>query len=464
MNTTYDFGMIGLGTMGRNLLLNIADHGYNVTGHDRDADKVALLEKEGSSTGIKGFSELTSFVNSLNKPRAIMMLVPAGKIVDNVIEDLLPLLDEGDLIIDGGNSYFADTDRRFTMLRDKGIHFFGIGISGGEEGARKGPSMMPGGDKNAYEVVRTIFESVAAHVDDEPCVTYLGPGACGHFVKMVHNGIEYGIMQLISEIYGIMRSHMGLNNQEIHEAFKSWDEGRLKSFLVEITADIFLKEDDLTDNMLVDMISDQARSKGTGKWTSQLAMDLQVPVPTIDMAVAMRDMSKYKTLRKALEKEYRNPVASDDIISIQDLENALYFSYIISYAQGLHMLSQASEEYGYDLNLASIAKIWRGGCIIRAELLHDIYNAFSSDPNMQHLLLDEKIRLQLLSAEKGFRKVLVATTSAGIATPALSASLTYYDMLRKGNMPSNLIQAQRDYFGAHTYERTDREGKFHTDW
>jgi len=461
MRKSYDFGMIGLGTMGRNLLLNMADHGFNVTGHDKDPEKVEMLRNEG---GIEGFESLESFIGSLNQPRAVMMLVPAGKIVDAVIDDLLPLLDEGDLIIDGGNSYFQDTDRRFQKLREKNIHFFGIGISGGEEGARNGPSMMPGGDKKAYEVVQNIFEAVAAKVNDEPCVTYLGPGACGHFVKMVHNGIEYGIMQLLSEIYSLMKGHMGLGADEIHDAFRTWNNGRLNSFLVEITADIFRKKDELTDNMLIDMINDQARSKGTGKWTSQQAMDLQVPVPTIDMAVAMRDLSKYKTLRKSASKKYRDPVAGDDAVGLEDLENALFFATVLSYAQGMHMLQRASIEYDYNLDMGAIARIWRGGCIIRAELLQPISEAFKNNPELEHLILDDAIADMLQGAEKGFRKVMSVATLAGISTPALSASLAYFDMIRKGNMPSNLIQAQRDYFGAHTYERNDREGVFHTDW
>ncbi len=461
MNKMYDFGMIGLGTMGRNLLLNMADHGFNVTGHDRDSEKVELLSKEG---GIEGFSDLETFISRLSKPRAVMMLVPAGEIVDAVIDDLLPLLDDGDLIIDGGNSYFKDTDRRFQRLREKNIHFFGIGISGGEEGARRGPSMMPGGDRQAYGVVENIFEAVAAKVNGEPCVTYLGPGACGHFVKMVHNGIEYGIMQLLSEVYSLMTANLGLSNAEIHEAFKQWNEGRLNSFLVEITADIFLKKDELSDNMLIDMISDQARSKGTGKWTSQLAMDLQVPVPTIDMAVAMRDLSKYKELRVETEGKYLDAKVSGNALDTQDLEQALFFATILSYAQGMHMLQAASETYDYGLDMGAIARIWRGGCIIRAELLHTISKAYGEKPGLEHLMLDDSIKELLLSCEKGMRKTVSAAALSGVSTPALSSALTYFDMIRAGDMPSNLIQAQRDFFGAHTYERTDREGKFHTEW
>ena len=453
--------MIGLGTMGRNLLLNMADHGFNVTGHDRDPEKVEALGKEGK---IEGFSDLSTFISRLNKPRAVMMLVPAGEIVDNVIDDLVPLLDEGDLIIDGGNSYFKDTDRRFQQLKEKNIHFFGIGISGGEEGARKGPSMMPGGDKQAYGVVQNIFEAVAAKVNGEPCVTYLGPGACGHFVKMVHNGIEYGIMQLLSEVYSLMKTELGLSNDEIHKAFKNWNEGRLNSFLVEITSEIFLKKDDLSEHMLIDMISDQARSKGTGKWTSQLAMDLQVPVPTIDMAVAMRDLSKYKDIRKDIEGHYTDPSGSASTLTLDDLEQALFFTTIMSYAQGMHMLHVASEAYDYGLDMGAIARIWRGGCIIRAELLHTISKAYEQNPGLEHLLLDDAVQGLVSGAIDGLRKTISSAALTGIGTPALSASLTYFDMIRKGNMPSNLIQAQRDFFGAHTYERTDREGKFHTEW
>jgi 6-phosphogluconate dehydrogenase len=459
----YDFGMIGLGTMGRNLLLNMADSGFQVSGYDKSPEMVSLLKKESEGIAVEAFSDLGEFINGLNTPRALMMLVPAGKIVDEVIESLLPYLEKGDLLIDGGNSYFTDTDRRVRYLEPKGIHFFGVGISGGSEGARRGPSMMPGGNREAYNVVRSIFEAVAAKVDGDPCVTYLGPGACGHFVKMVHNGIEYGMMQIISEVYGLMKGAMGMSVKEIQKAFSEWNEGILNSFLIEITADIFARVDDLAEGNLVDVVSDQAKSKGTGKWTSQLAMDLQVAVPAIDMAVAMRDLSKYKDIRLEAEKKYnrRHDVGSD--LTLGDLESALYFSFLVTYAQGMHMLQVASKEYGYDLSMADIARIWRGGCIIRAALLEDIHKAFNKN-SLPHLLLDQRIRDLIHSHEAGMRRVSIEAIKFGAGMPAMSSTLHYFDMFRLGVMPSNLIQAQRDYFGAHTYERTDRDGIFHSNW
>ncbi len=459
----YDFGMIGLGTMGRNLLLNMADSGFRVSGYDKNPEMVSHLEQESEGIDIDAFSDLPAFIQSLNTPRALMMLVPAGPIVDSVIEELLPLLDEGDLLIDGGNSYFADTERRVKYLQPKGVHFFGLGISGGAEGARKGPSMMPGGDKSAYEVVKNIFEAVSAKVNGEPCVTWLGPGACGHFVKMVHNGIEYGLMQIISEVYGLMKGPMGLSNDEIHKAFAGWNEGRLNSFLIEITADIFTQKDDLTGADLIDMILDQAKSKGTGKWTSQLAMDLQVAVPTIDMAVAMRDLSKYKTTREKAEKVYQRTQDKGCTLTLDDLGDALYFSFIVTYAQGMHMLQVASKEYNYQLSMSDIAKIWRGGCIIRAALLENIFSAYQDD-TLSHLMLDKEIISRIHASEAGMRRMSTEAIKYGSGMPATSSTLHYFDMFRIGHMPSNLIQAQRDYFGSHTYERTDREGIFHTNW
>src|SRR5688572_8200666 len=348
----YALGMIGLGTMGRNLLLNMADHGYKVAGHDKDPSKIDLLTKESSKDDVKGFHSVNEFVESLRKPRAIMMLVPAGKIVDQVIAEIAPLLDEGDLLIDGGNSHFTDTNRRVEELKAKNLHFFGMGISGGEEGARKGPSMMPGGDEKAYQVVQSVLESVAAKVKGEPCVTYIGPGASGHFVKMVHNGIEYGIMQLLAETYELMKNGLKLSDEKMHSTFKAWNDGRLQSFLVEITRDIFgFKEKD-ADHLLLEDIKDEARSKGTGKWTSQVAMDLQSPTTLIDTAVSMRDLSKYKTLRTKAAAMYKGPEAiktsSPDEFLIA-IEGAFYFSTIIAYAQGMHLLSQASKEFKYNL-------------------------------------------------------------------------------------------------------------------
>lgn len=463
----YVFGMIGLGTMGRNLLLNMSDHGFKVAGYDKDTTKVSQLGKEAGTGVVKGFTSLTEFVNSLQKPRAVMMLVPAGKIVDSVIAEIAPLLDKGDIIIDGGNSHFTDTNRRVDELKQKGLHFFGMGISGGEEGARKGPSMMPGGDQEAYKVVKHIFESVAAKVKGEPCVTYIGPGASGHFVKMVHNGIEYAIMQLIAETYEVIQKGLGLSGDQIHAIFSKWNEGRLQSFLIEITRDIFAFKEPGSDHLLLNDIKDEARSKGTGKWTSQVAMDLQLPITAIDTAVAMRDLSKYKDIRVKASVLYNTGslnLSGDQQKFIQSLEEALYFCTIIAYAQGMHLLSQASKEYGYELKMDNIALIWRGGCIIRSTFLEDIYQAFKKDTTLPHLLLDSSVAQKVKSITGGMRHIVSAAAAAGIAIPAHAASLSYFDAFRSERMPSNLIQAQRDYFGAHTYERIGKEGVFHTQW
>ncbi len=463
----YDFGMIGLGTMGRNLLLNMADHGVAGAGFDKDASKGALLEQEGKAGRVKGFSDVKDFTASLNNPKAIMMLVPAGKIVDDVIEELLPFLDKGDILIDGGNSHFTDTNRRVEYLEAKGFHFFGMGVSGGEEGARKGPSMMPGGDKEAYNVMKPILESIAAKVNGEPCVTYIGPGASGHFVKMVHNGIEYGLMQLIAETYELLRNGLKLNDEEIHDVFQKWNEGRLKSFLIEITRDIFTYKAEGTDHLLVNDIKDEARAKGTGKWTSQSSMDLEIPIPVIDSSVAMRDLSKYKALRVQASELYKNAgsdLTVDKEAFLVSLEEAFYFTTIITYAQGMHMLSKASKDYGYDLHLNEIAKIWRGGCIIRSTFLENIYNAYGNNKDLEHLLLDADVKDLVLGSIQGIRTVLAEALKAGIAVPAYSACLGYFDNFRTASMPSNLTQAQRDYFGAHTYELIGKTGTFHTQW
>lgn len=466
-DTKYDFGMIGLGTMGRNLLLNMGDHGVKGAGFDKDASKGQQLEKEDQHGNLKGFSEVEPFIQSLNTPRAVMMLVPAGKIVDDVIAELLPLLDQGDILIDGGNSHFTDTNRRVDELEAKGFHFFGMGVSGGEEGARRGPSMMPGGDKDAYNVMKPILESIAAKVDGDPCVTYIGPGASGHFVKMVHNGIEYGLMQLIAEAYEIMKNGLKMDNAAIGEVFTQWNDGRLKSFLIEITKDIFAYNAPGTDHLLIDDIKDEAKAKGTGKWTSQVAMDLQAPIPTIDTAVSMRDLSKYKQLRIDASAVYSKDEPQLDVDTkdfLVALEQAFYFSMIMTYAQGMHLLANASAEYKYELKLDEIAKIWRGGCIIRSLFLNDIYNAYQNDPKLAHLLLDSNVEQLVSESVRGARTVLSATISAGIAAPAFAASLSYFDNFRNKRMPSNLTQAQRDYFGAHTYELIGKDGVFHTQW
>jgi 6-phosphogluconate dehydrogenase len=459
--------MIGLGTMGRNLLLNLADHNFSVAGYDKDASKVTLLGEEGAGKPVEGFSELVPFINSLQTPRSVMMLVPAGKIVDSVIEELKPLLAPGDIIIDGGNSHFTDTERRAKALEAEGFHFFGMGVSGGEEGARFGPSMMPGGDKVAYQVVQPMFEAIAARVGDEPCVTYIGPGAAGHFVKMVHNGIEYGLMQLIAETYAVLKTGLGLDNAAIGAVFTKWNEGRLQSFLLDITKDIFGFIAPNTDHLLLDDIKDEARSKGTGKWTSQVAMDLELPIPTIDTAVAMRDLSKYKALREQLAGLY-GPVAGafpvEQEAFLAQLEQAFYFNMVITYAQGMQLLSKASKDFSYDLQLAEIAKIWRGGCIIRSGFLNEIYNAYKGMPDLAHLLLDAQVQQLVNEAVPGSRAVVAAAVTAGLAVPAYAASLSYFDTFRTARMPSNLIQAQRDYFGAHTYEIIGKEGVFHTQW
>ncbi len=462
----YAFGMIGLGVMGRSLLLNMADHGFAVAGHDKDTGKVDSLNKEAGDRAAKGFADVKEFIQSLTTPRAIMMLVPAGKIVDAVIEELTPLLEKGDILIDGGNSHFTDTNRRVEELEAKGLHFFGMGVSGGEEGARRGPSMMPGGDKDAYAVMKPIFEAIAAKVNGEPCVTYIGPGASGHFVKMVHNGIEYGIMQVIAETYEILKKGLKLGNDEIGDLFTKWNEGRLQSFLLDITKDIFKYKAPGTDHLLLDDIKDEAKAKGTGKWTSQVAMDLVTPIPTIDTSVSMRDLSKYKSLREKASALYNDPIElkGDKEELLVALEQAFYFTSILTYAQGMHLLTKASEEYKYDLHLGEIAKIWRGGCIIRSEFLNDIYNAYNKDQALPHLLLDSDIQALVAGTLPGIRKVLSATIAAGVAAPGYASALSYFDAFRSERMPSNLTQAQRDYFGAHTYELIGKEGTFHTQW
>ncbi len=458
--------MIGLGTMGRNLLLNMADHGFNVCGYDRDTKMVEKINIEGQPTGTVGFTDIKQFITNLQSPKAVMLLVPAGKIVDAVIAELIPLLDKGDMIIDGGNSYVADTERRVIELNQAGLHFFGMGISGGEEGARRGPSMMPGGDKAAYETVKPIFEAVAVKVNNEPCVTYIGPGASGHFVKMVHNGIEYALMQLISEAYSVMKNGLQMPNEEIYEVFNGWNQGRLQSYLIEITKDIFAFKEAGATHLLLDEIKDAAKSKGTGKWTSQIAMDLEAPITVIDTAVTMRNLSKLKQLRLNAEAIYggKETIGTNKAEFLIALEQTMYFATVVTYAQGMHNLYMASEAYGYALNMAEISKIWRGGCIIRAKFLEDIYHAYSNNSGLEHLLLDAKISESVKQILPATRKVLASVIASGVGAPAFTAALSYFEMLSTGNMPSNLIQAQRDFFGAHTYEKNGVEGVFHTQW
>ncbi len=463
----HDFGLVGLGVMGRNFILNVADNGFTAFGYDLDNTKVTALKEEGGDLEkVNATSDLKTFIGSLQLPRKIMLLVPAGKIVDNVIESLLPLLSKDDLIIDGGNSLFTDTDRREAYLKSKGIHFFGAGVSGGAKGARKGPSIMPGGSREAYKEVQPIFEAVSAKYMGEPCVAYLGPKSAGNYVKMIHNGIEYGLMQLTSEIYDLLKKAGKLNNAELHHAFNSWNNGRLQSFLVEITSEILMKDDDQGTGQLVDKILDKAKQKGTGKWTSQNAMDLGIPIPSIDIAVSMRELSALKSDRLKAEKLYGKSqpatISKDTIVKMA--EEALYFSFVITYAQGLHQLSEASEEYGYDLDLGTIAKIWRAGCIIRAGLLADITKAFQKNAELSNLLLDPIFSGEIKRTLSSVRELVSYGASNGIPLPGLSNSLTYFDAYTSGRLPLNLIQAQRDYFGSHTYERIDKEGVFHTEW
>ncbi|MEN1785133.1 MAG: NADP-dependent phosphogluconate dehydrogenase [Bacteroidota bacterium] len=467
MTATYDFGLVGLGVMGRNFILNVADNGFTAFGNDLDEDKVdALIEEGGDTTTVNASTEATVFVKALSHPRKIMLLVPAGKIVDAVIESLLPLLEEGDIIIDGGNSFFTDTDRREAYLKDEGIHFFGAGVSGGAKGARLGPSIMPGGSREAYQYVKPIFEAVAAKYQGEPCVAYLGPKSAGNYVKMVHNGIEYGLMQLTSEIYDLLKKGGRLTNAELHQTYSEWNQGRLQSFLVEITAAIFAQKDDLTDGDLVDMILDKAKQKGTGKWTSQNAMDLGIPVPTIDIAVSMREISALKAERTLADERYERPepaVVSKTTL-IEQCEQALYFAFIMAYAQGMHQLADASNEYGYELDLGEIAKIWRAGCIIRASLLADITEAYKAAPELSNLLLAPAF-IDKVSETVGAARQLVSYGALnGVPLPGLSNALTYFEAYTSERLPLNLIQAQRDYFGSHTYERNDRDGIFHTEW
>lgn len=465
----YDIGMVGLGVMGRNFVLNMADNGYSVAGLDTDPDKAKALDKESGELHVNGFTDVKEFVSSLKKPRSVIMLVPAGKAVDSVIDELVPILDKGDLIIDGGNSHFTDTERHFDELKDKGIHFMGMGISGGEKGARFGPSMMPGGTESVYDRVKPILEAAAAKVDGDPCVTFLGPRSAGHYVKMVHNGIEYAIMQILAESYQLMKDGLGMSNEQLHETYKSWNEAELDSFLVEITAEIFAKHDDKGDGWLIDKIKDSAKQKGTGKWTSQDAMELQVAVPTLDIAVAMRDLSGFKSDRDKAGDLYKlNKVQEDGTGNHKDfvakLKNAVYFGMIASYAQGMHQLRVASDHYKFNLNLKDVARIWRGGCIIRAALLEDIRAAYDRNPDLSNLMLDSKFADKLQKAQSDLRYVVSRSVEMGVPVPALSVSLGYFDAYRSSWMPANLIQAQRDDFGSHTYERVDQEGTFHSEW
>jgi 6-phosphogluconate dehydrogenase len=463
----YEIGMVGLGVMGRNFLLNMADHGFSVAGYDKDRAKVEALGQEAQQRDARGATDIKEFVSLLRRPRAVMMLVPAGPPVDSVINDLSPLLEMGDLIIDAGNSYFKDTDVRARNLTVKGIHFLGVGVSGGEEGARHGPSIMPGGPKDAYERVRPVLEAAAAKVNGDPCVAWMGPGSAGHFVKMVHNGIEYGIMQLLAETYDMMKRGRGMNDDETHEVYDSWNKGELNGYLVEITSHIFAKKDEKTGRRLIDEILNVAQQKGTGMWTSQSAMELQVPAPTIDLAVAMRDMSVFVKEREQASGIYQRPIrplSGDRAAFVTQLGRALFGAIITIYAQGFAVLTAASAKYKYDLDLETVARIWRGGCIIRAALLEDICAAFRVKRDLPNLLLDPNLARKVMEHQEDLRQVVAQAVGSGLPVPGFMISLGYLDAYRSGWQPANLIQAQRDYFGSHTYERIDAKGTFHTEW
>ncbi len=463
----YDFGMIGLGTMGSNLLLNMADHGFSVIGYDKNPEKTKTFEAAATrDTIVKGVNTLEEMISKLKIPRKLMMLVPAGKPVDSVISELKPLLQKGDIIIDGGNSHYTDTLIRIKELKESGFHFMGIGISGGEEGARKGPSIMPGGDKEAYEEVAPILEAVAAKVNGEPCVGYLGHDAAGHYVKMVHNGIEYAIMQLISECYDLMHHGLQLSNDELHDVFADWDQGELKSFLLEITAAIFQKKEENLKDYLLDKILDKAGAKGTGKWTSQEGLNLPMPIPTIDAAVMMRNLSSLIEERKEAASIYKTDpikIDTDKNELISQLKDAFYFASIISYAQGLAMLTVASSELDMDIPLPEVVSVWRGGCIIRSALL-EVFKKCYQNKNLKNLLMDETIAKMLMEKESSLRKVVSTAALYNYPAAGLMASLNYFNAYRRNFLPTNLIQAQRDFFGAHTYQRVDQEGIFHTIW
>ncbi len=460
------FGVIGMAVMGQNLALNIESKGFSVAVYNRTGSKTEQFVKDRcAGKNLVGTYTVEEFVDALEQPRRIMIMVKAGPAVDDFIALLKPHLYPGDLLIDGGNSYYKDTERRLKELEKDGLLYIGTGVSGGEEGALKGPCIMPGGQPGAYKLVEPIFTKIAAQTEDSPCCAYIGPGGAGHYVKMVHNGIEYGDMELIAETYEIMRGALKMNADEIAEVFTKWREGDLSSYLIDITADIFKVKDPETGRPLVDMILDKAGQKGTGKWTSQDALDIGVAIPTINAAVEARILSAYKAERVEAAKVLRGPKAQfrgDRTKFLAHLLNALYAAKIISYAQGMALLKSSSQEYGYGLRLWELAQIWKGGCIIRAKLLDLIKNAMKKNP--ANLMVAPSFRRILNRSHRSLRVVVQTAQKLGVPCPAMAASLAYYDSYRKESLPANLIQAQRDYFGAHTYERTDKEGIFHTEW
>lgn len=469
--TKRSFGVIGLAVMGENLALNVESRGFPIAVYNRTPTKTEeFMAKRAQGKDVKAAYTLEEFVQVLERPRKILVMVQAGKPVDAVIDQLKPLLEEGDTIIDGGNSLYEDTERRTQYLEPTGLGFVGMGVSGGEEGALNGPSLMPGGTESSYKDLEPILTKIAAQVDDGPCVTYIGPGGAGHYVKMVHNGIEYGDMQLIAEAYDLLKNALGLNHQQLHEVFAEWNTtDELNSFLIEITADIFKYIDPETNLPLVDLIMDSAGQKGTGRWTVMTALELGVPIPTMFAAVNARIMSSYKDERVAASQQLTGPSGKyegDVKEFINKIRDALYCSKMCSYAQGMALLSKASAEFKYNLNLSEISRIWKGGCIIRAGFLNKIKSAFNDNPSLPNLLLAPEFKQTILDRSAAWREVLVVSNQLGISVPAFSSSLDYFDGYRRDRLPQNLTQAQRDYFGAHTYERTDKpRGKFfHTEW
>ena len=470
--TKRTFGVIGLAVMGENLALNVESRGFPIAVYNRTASKTKeFMETRAVGKDVKAAYSLEEFVQILERPRKILVMVKAGPPVDAVIEQLKPLLEEGDMIIDGGNSLYEDTERRTRDLESTTkLGFVGMGVSGGEEGALHGPSLMPGGTEFAYRELEPILTKIAAQVDDGPCVTYVGSGGAGHYVKMVHNGIEYGDMQLIAEAYDVLKNGLGLSNQQLHETFAEWNRtDELNSYLIEITADIFKCVDPETGHHLVDLILDSAGQKGTGRWTVLSSLELGVPIPTIYAAVNARVMSAYKDERVAAAKELPGPgetYPGDAALFVDKVRDALYCSKMCSYAQGMALIAKASQEFNYNISLPESARIWKGGCIIRAGFLDKIRKAFAENPGLPNLLLAPEFKQSILDRQEAWREVLVLANKLGIPVPAFSSSLDYFDSYRRANLPQNLTQAQRDYFGAHTYERTDKpRGEFfHTEW
>jgi 6-phosphogluconate dehydrogenase len=463
-----DIGLWGLAVMGQNLVLNMESKGFTVAVYNRTAEKTKkFAEEQAKSKNIIPTYEVKDFIDRLAKPRKVMIMVQAGNPVDMVIEQMLPHLEKADIIIDGGNSYFGDTIRRCNQLKDSGLLYIGTGVSGGEEGALKGPSIMPGGSKEAYKAVEPIFTKIAAQVDGQPCCTYIGDDGAGHFVKMTHNGIEYGDMQLICEAYYLMKNALGITCDQMHDVFADWNKGDLDSYLIQITADILSKKDGETGKPLVEVILDKAGQKGTGAWTSQTALALGIATPTIAEAVFARCISAIKEQRVAASKQLSGPsgkYTGDKAEFLKAIHDGLYASKICSYAQGFAMMAAAAKEYNWKLNFGRIAMIWRGGCIIRAHFLRRIKEAYDHNANLANLLLDPYFKKIVENAQGSWRKVVSTAAELGIPIPAFSSALNYYDSYRNPRLAANMIQAQRDYFGAHTYERIDKEGIFHTEW